>query len=71
MLVPARGSGPLTGIAMTNSGRLVAQRTTTSAREHNRQTYILVEGADGEWRVLDNLRPAPRSTPPNRRVKTA
>lgn len=39
-------------------------------REHNRQIYLLTEGSDGQWRVLDNLRPAPRATPPNRRVRT-
>ncbi|PKN54688.1 MAG: hypothetical protein CVU56_25180 [Deltaproteobacteria bacterium HGW-Deltaproteobacteria-14] len=38
-------------------------------RELNRQTYVLERGQDGLWRVLDNLRAAPRATPSNRRVR--
>ncbi len=39
-----------------------------SYRETNRQTYLL-ERRDGEWKILENLRPAPRTSTPNRRVR--
>lgn len=38
-------------------------------RELNKQQYVLETGDDGRWRVLDNLRPSPRWTPPNRRIR--
>lgn len=38
-------------------------------REINTQRYVLERGDDGVWRVLDNLRPSPRLTPPNRRIR--
>lgn len=41
---------------------------TYSYRETNRQTYILRKTASG-WCVFENLRPSPRTSAPNRRVR--
>ena len=38
-------------------------------RERNRQEYVLRRCEDGEWRVLDNIYPAPRTTSWARRRK--
>jgi hypothetical protein len=35
-------------------------------RETNHQMYVLRKEPDDEWRVYDNLRPAPRSSAPAR-----